>query len=55
METCTQSPEEGCPIEVCHATGSTTNPYEVIDISASGLGEHKKHGDEVMQSVDIIL
>jgi len=37
-------PKEGCPIKVCHATGSITNPYEVIDISTSGLEEHKKHG-----------
>jgi len=36
-------------------SGSTTNPYEMMDISASGLGKHKKHGDEVMQFVDTIL
>jgi hypothetical protein len=48
-------PKESCPIEVYHATGSTTNPYEVMDIGASGLGKHKKHGNEVMQFVDTIL
>jgi len=37
------------PLKVCHARGSTTNPYEVIYIGARGLEEHKKHGDEVMQ------
>jgi len=48
-------PEGGCPIKVCHATRSITNPYEVIDISTGTLEEYKKHGDEEMQLFDIIL
>jgi len=55
METCTQSPKEFPSLKVCHATESTTNSYEVIDISASDLKPRKKHGEEVMQFVDIIL
>jgi len=43
-------PKGGCPIKIYHATGSTTNLYEAIDISASGpqTEEHKKHREEVM-------
>jgi hypothetical protein len=49
-------PEEVVSIKVCRVTGSTTtDPYEVIDISASDLKANKKHGEEVMQFVDIIL
>jgi len=32
-------------ITICHATGSATNPYELITISVNGLNGHDGHGD----------
>jgi len=50
-------PDGGCPtsqidvvrgkIEICHATGSETNPYEKITVSVNGLNGHGKHADDI--------
>jgi hypothetical protein len=53
------APAEGCPGEnaaapgsggqeltrLCHATGSKTNPYNVLTVPASAAAAHLKHGD----------
>ena len=42
----TSAPNSGNKkITICHATGSTTNPYELITISINGLNGHEGHGD----------
>ncbi len=52
------APEGGCPgpeedrdrerITICHATGSETNPYEVITIDVNGLNGHEGHEGDVI-------
>ena len=51
------APEGGCPatlatadgkITICHATGSTTNPYVEITVSINGLNGHDKHKDDII-------
>ncbi len=34
-------------IGVCHKTGSTTNPYQYIEVSQNAAKAHKAHGDVV--------
>lgn len=50
--------EGGCPataeassdgkITICHATGSSKNPYNEITISEDGLNGHDKHSDDII-------
>jgi hypothetical protein len=53
------APAEGCPktivpdandgkLTICHATGSTTNPYNEITIDFNGLNGHGKHTDDLI-------
>jgi hypothetical protein len=35
-------------VEICHHTGSATNPGVIIDIGRPALRAHLKHGDEVL-------
>ncbi|HEY8638019.1 MAG TPA: hypothetical protein VIL64_02165, partial [Solirubrobacteraceae bacterium] len=35
-------------ITICHATGSSTNPYVEITISRNGLNGHGKHADDII-------
>lgn len=53
------APAGGCPktletggnkgkITICHATGSTTNPYNEITIDFNGLRGHSKHQDDII-------
>lgn len=51
-------PVGGCPINplviendkitICHATSSTTNPYNEIEISVNGLNGHADHEDDLI-------
>jgi hypothetical protein len=51
-------PAEGCPnapltategkITICHATGSTKNPYSLITISVDGLSGHNGHAGDII-------
>ena len=34
-------------VDVCHSTGSESNPYNVINISGNALDAHLNHGDEI--------
>jgi len=52
------APAGGCPksplviedgkILICHATGSTKNPYNEISVSVNGLNGHDKHENDVI-------
>lgn len=57
------APASGCPaslvtttpaaasdskITICHATGSSKNPYEMITVSVNGLNGHDKHSDDII-------
>ena len=58
------SPENGCPpitptpgltptltadkVTICHATGSTKNPYNLITVSVNGLNGHDKHAGDII-------
>ncbi len=52
------APEAGCPeslvigmegkITICHATGSTKNPYNEITVSVNGLNGHDKHSNDII-------
>ncbi|HEV8636948.1 MAG TPA: hypothetical protein VG370_22235, partial [Chloroflexota bacterium] len=34
-------------VTVCHATGSSTNPFVLIRVSKNAAGAHARHGDRV--------
>ena len=58
------APKEGCPqitptpgptatltadkVTICHATGSSKNPYVMITVSVNGLNGHDKHSDDII-------
>ncbi len=51
------SEEEGCPatlaltsdkITICHNTGSTKNPYNLITVSVNGLNGHGNHEGDII-------
>lgn len=53
------APADGCPktivpgtndgkLTICHATGSTSNPYNEIRIDFNGLNGHGKHPDDLI-------
>jgi hypothetical protein len=58
------APEEGCPpivptpgpsptltadkVTICHATGSSKNPYVMITVSVNGLNGHDKHSGDII-------
>lgn len=35
-------------ITICHATGSTDNPFDVITVSVNGLHGHENHGEDII-------
>lgn len=35
-------------VSICHATGSKTNPYQLITVSANGLNGHSKHAGDII-------
>jgi hypothetical protein len=39
-------------ITICHATGSQTNPYNVINVSVNGLKGHGTHEGDVFPDMD---
>jgi hypothetical protein len=51
-------PAGGCPVSpvvitegkitICHATGSTTNPYNEITVSVNGLNGHGNHEGDII-------
>ena len=55
-------PDGGCPtalvdsnngkITICHATGSTKNPYIEITVSEQGLNGHDKHEGDIIPMPD---
>ena len=47
----TESPGGGDMITICHATGSSTNPYEQITISLSGLHGHANSNHQLEEDI----
>jgi hypothetical protein len=37
--------KSGAKVTLCHKTGSTTNPWVKIRVSAKAASQHRKHGD----------
>lgn len=35
-------------VTICHATGSTKNPYDLITVSVNGLNGHDKHAGDII-------
>jgi hypothetical protein len=35
-------------VDLCHATGSASNPFEVISVADSAFPAHQAHGDFVV-------
>jgi hypothetical protein len=46
--TATVSANQDAKITICHATGSTKNPYVMITVSVNGLNGHDKHPDDII-------
>ncbi|MDQ5867741.1 MAG: hypothetical protein M3390_18755, partial [Chloroflexota bacterium] len=46
----TSTPDGGKKINICHATGSETNPYVLIEISESAIPAHQDHqeGEDII-------
>ena len=58
------APASGCPdtletggnngkITICHATGSTANPYNEITIDFNGLRGHGQHQDDIIPAPEV--
>jgi hypothetical protein len=47
----TESPGGGEMITICHATGSTTNPFVVITISLNGLNGHANANHQLSEDI----
>ncbi len=44
----TPGSDQGDTITICHATGSSTNPYVMITVSVNGLNGHGKHKNDII-------
>lgn len=42
-------------IRICHATGSATNPYNLIEISANAVNGHDGHDEDIIPAPDYVV